>query len=110
MRAKFINEKFTANSDPIQDMNIGGISLSDFYNKTMIPAIKEWYDYLQSFYGKQITITDIYGKKHTFILKEIKIDRTFPTDCIRFAQDLHFCDMSDYQYKIDLSKRIFVHE
>jgi hypothetical protein len=32
MRAKLLNEKFTEDSDPIADLNIGGVVLIDAYN------------------------------------------------------------------------------
>ena len=110
MRAKFINEKFTQESDPIQDMNIGGIDLKDFHKKTILPAVKMWYDYLISFYGKNMTITDIGGIKHTFVLKDIQVMKIYPDDLISFATDLYFVSVDNISYKIDLSQRIFIHE
>jgi hypothetical protein len=56
MKAKFVNEKFVEKSDPIKDMSIGGIKLSDlikpYFEKmytndlSIDEIIKEWYKYL----------------------------------------------------------------
>jgi hypothetical protein len=50
MRAKFIYEKFEQESDPIHDMEIGRLNLSDdfdtIYNNVRNKAAKEWIDFL----------------------------------------------------------------
>jgi len=42
MKAKFINEKFEQESDPIADMGIGGFCPSDLYKEMTKPIIKKF--------------------------------------------------------------------
>lgn len=55
-----INEKFKEESDPIKDMNIGTVCISDIakktiQNKKIRNGSHEWYIYLNSLIGKKIT-------------------------------------------------------
>ena len=57
MRAKFIYEKFDQNSDPIHDMGIGKLNLSEdfdtIYRDVKKKAAQEWVDFLKkSLVGK----------------------------------------------------------
>ena len=63
MKARYINEKFTEDSDPIQDMGIGGISFEEEALKTIRRKNRpyntdprdEWFKFLNSLKGKRIT-------------------------------------------------------
>lgn len=55
MRAKFINEKFEHESDPIKDMGIGKIDFSEIHMEIFSPAQMEWDERLgEMLYGKTI--------------------------------------------------------
>jgi hypothetical protein len=47
MRAKFINEKFQEESDPIRDMGIGGIKIIDLYD--------DFFDKMNDIYPEGLT-------------------------------------------------------
>jgi hypothetical protein len=55
MRAKFVFEKFSEESDPIHDMGIGKIDFSEKYHEILAPAEMEWDEYLSQFVGKTIS-------------------------------------------------------
>ena len=57
MRAKLIYEKFEKDSDPVRDMEIGGILLRPQFDKLYKEFKEKWKDYLAT------TIGDINGKK-----------------------------------------------
>jgi hypothetical protein len=54
MRAKFIYEKFEAESDPIADMNIGGLNAGEEFDKLRKELLEKWSVYLRQFLGKKI--------------------------------------------------------
>jgi hypothetical protein len=53
MKAQFINEKFEKDSDPVQDMGIGGFRPYIEYDTELKPAIDKW---------KEAVISSIKGK------------------------------------------------
>jgi len=55
MRAKFVFEKFTEDSDPIHDLGIGKIDFSEKYYEILSPAEMEWDEYVGQFVGKTIS-------------------------------------------------------
>lgn len=106
---QYLNEKFTEDSDPVHDLEVGGIDLKKYHEDNVKPAIKEWFKYLVSFRGKNITFTDINGKKLTFILKSvlIKKDKDINTDVFR---NIIFVESYQKSYQVDINKKIFVEE
>lgn len=54
MKAKFINEIFTKDSDPIRDLGIGGIHLAKKYEEIMNPAVEEFILFLFELKGKSL--------------------------------------------------------
>lgn len=56
MRAKFVYEKFTDESDPIHDMGIGKIRFRDIYDELKPPDVKEkWEMFVYNLKDKIIT-------------------------------------------------------
>jgi len=47
MRAKFINEKFEEHTDPISDMDIGGMILDNIHSNIHNEAAKKWIKFLK---------------------------------------------------------------
>jgi hypothetical protein len=101
---EYLFEKFTEDdSDPIHDLNIGGVRLTDFYNETVVKGAEKWFNYLKSFYGKKITATLKTGTSCTFVLNRIMRQQN-----THDFWDLTFIDENDKRYKIDMSKKIFI--
>lgn len=65
MKAKFIYEKFTEISDPINDMGIGKINFKEEFHKQyyshVLVLYNKWVDFVQQFKGKWII-----GKFHLY--------------------------------------------
>jgi hypothetical protein len=55
LKAKFVLEKFTEDSDPIHDMGIGKIDFSEKYYEILSPAEMQWDEYVAQFVGKTIS-------------------------------------------------------
>jgi len=69
MRAKTINEKFNKESDPIHDLDIGGINFQDEFDD----AYYKWYNFIKkTLEGKTITA---YIEKHYTIGHKIMTDK-----------------------------------
>jgi hypothetical protein len=63
MRARFLNEKFEDQSDPIHDMGIGKVDFSEIHHEILGPAEMEWDERIgEMLYGK--TITGIMRRLH----------------------------------------------
>jgi len=54
VRARFVNEKFKEESDPVKDMGIGGIDLKQVYKNTALKGVKDWEKFLNQFIGKRV--------------------------------------------------------
>ena len=106
---QYLNEKFTEESDPVHDLEVGGIDLKKYHEDNVMPAIKEWFKYLVSFKGKKVTFTDTFGKKLTFILKRVKIKKDIDIG-VNVCANIVFYDSNEKGYEVDINKKIFVEE
>ena len=115
MKAKFINEIFTEDSDPIRDMHIGGINPSIEFNRLRKNFIEEWSEYLRQFEFKGKKITGKLHKGHslnslieqtTGKIKSIRIDTALTSQYIRFMDE----DGIVYFYKIEDKEKLFIEE
>lgn len=99
-----IDEKFEENSDPIQDLGIGGINFWDMWAELVILGLEKWFNLLKEMYGKKITITTtMSARKETFVLREIRRQRG------SLYYILTFIDDEGNKYQPDLRERIIIH-
>jgi hypothetical protein len=73
---EYINEKFSENSDPIQDMNIGGMDPKKYLKDLLDPVQSQFVDYLLTTIGHKIkgkfrVNEDINSKKYNIVTSKI---------------------------------------
>jgi hypothetical protein len=54
MKAYYVFEKFTEESDPIADMGMSRVKFGDIYKDIMEAPLKEWNDIIQDLVGKTL--------------------------------------------------------
>jgi hypothetical protein len=102
-----INEKFTEKSDPIQDLDIGGIDLEKTYENTALKGLIDWTNFLRQFIGKRVTFTNL-GSHEKMAIHVSDIGMHYQNkDYIWF-----FDDHKPYskRWDVDITKKIFIIE
>jgi hypothetical protein len=101
---EYINEKFTADSDPIRDLGIGGINFEEIALKTARTGdtgLKVWLDYLHNIIGK--TITGMFARQN----KKIKTFQIYTYTSYRKGSRLVLFDGHGHKYTV-LKKQNYI--
>jgi uncharacterized protein YeaO (DUF488 family) len=115
MQAKFINEKFSENSDPVQDLGIGGFIPSNIQQKISTEASEKWIKFLKNTLEGRIIKgtmmrwfddTPHNWKEYTFRVKKVlnNAKRNSLWDAIEVQ------DQNGVTYSVISSEKIYVSE
>jgi hypothetical protein len=116
VRARFVNEKFEEESDPIHDLGIGGIYLYDMYLKLVpkkdrkkdynsyhpLKSHEKWLHYLkETFLGKEVKFKRDMGDKEIKTVKVFNVTILYPYQVFFFKAD-------GYNWRVDLNYRVII--
>lgn len=103
MRAKFINERFVEDSDPIRDMGIGGVEINfAIKRKELRPQddLDDWMNFLRSLMGKTII-----GKFKDVGKKKFKI---YDFESYAYGTRIQFESVKNNRFDIIMGETYFI--